>query len=74
MLLATDGRAGNFLVLRRWIVMKVFFGKLLRCLGLDVLLLRLLQRLLEALVKKLESCAEKCSAALKRITEKLVAV
>lgn len=74
MLLATDGRAGNFLVLRRWIVMKVFFGKLLRCLGLDVLLLRLLQRLLGALVKKLESVVAKCSAALERITEKLVAV
>ena len=54
--------------------MKVFFGKLLRCLGLDVLLLRLLQRLLGALVKKLERVAEKCSATLERITEKIVAV
>lgn len=74
MLLATDGRAGNFLVLRRWIVMKVFFGKLLRFFGLDALLLRLLQRLLQGLVKKLENAAAKCSTALERVKEKLVAV
>ena len=74
MLPATDGRAGNFLVLRRWIVMKAFFGKLFRFLGLDTLLLQMLQRLLQGLVKKLENAAAKCSAALERITEKLVAV
>lgn len=54
--------------------MKVFFGKLLRFLGLDALLLQMLQRLLQGLVKKLENAAKKCHAWLERITEKLVAV
>ena len=54
--------------------MKAFLGKLFRFLGLDALLLRLLERLLQGLVKKLESAAAKCSAWLERITEKLVAV
>lgn len=54
--------------------MKVFFGKLFRFLGLDALLLQMLQRLLGALVKKLESGAVKCSALLERVKEKLVAV
>ncbi len=54
--------------------MKVFFWKLFRCLGLDALLLQMLERLLGALVKKLEGAAAKCSAMLERITEKLLAV
>ncbi|MBO5239955.1 MAG: hypothetical protein J6B56_00855 [Clostridia bacterium] len=54
--------------------MKVFFGKLFRFLGLDALLLQLLQRLLQGLVKRLEKATEKYSAVLNRITEKLVAV
>ena len=54
--------------------MKVFFEKLFRFLGLDALLLQMLQRLLGALVKKLESAAAKCSAWLERVKEKLVAV
>ena len=74
MLLATDGRAGNFLILRRWIVMKVFFGKWFHLWGLDALLLQMLKRLLQGLVKKLESAVAKCYATLERITEKLVAV
>lgn len=54
--------------------MKAFFGKLFRCLGLDVLLLKLLKRLLQGLLKKLDSATAKCSAKLQKITEKLVAV
>jgi hypothetical protein len=54
--------------------MKVFFGKWLHALGLDALLLQMLQRLLGALVKKLEKATAKCSAWLERIKQKLVAV
>ena len=54
--------------------MKVFFGKWLHALGLDALLLKMLERLLGALVKKLQCAADKCAAWLDRIRQKLVAV
>ena len=54
--------------------MKVFFGKWLHALGLDTLLLKMLERLLQGLVKKLQCAADKCAAWLERIKQKLVAV